>query len=343
MRILKFEGWDLIFMQIPGWLVLVLGGIVVALMVWHYLFRMPQRSATVRYSDLTLVQSNSKTLRQRLRPLVFWLRVLAVACLFVALARPQAGNEKREIETEGIDIMLVLDISGSMKAEDFKPQNRLFVAKEEINKFVDRRINDRIGLVVFAKSAFTQCPLTLDYGVLKNFLEQVGFNMVEDGTAIGLALATSVNRLIDSEAKSKIVVLLTDGVNNVWEIDPLTAANVAKTMGVKVYTIGIGRPGNAMYPVDDPVFGKRYVYLPNEIDEETLKEIANVTGGQYYRARSETELDQIYEEIDKLEKTKVKVHEYIQYKELFFTWLILGFGLFLGGVVLGQTYFRKVP
>jgi Ca-activated chloride channel family protein len=330
-------------MQVPGWVILVVGGLVILLMIWHYLFRMPVKSASVRYSDLSLVRSGKRTLRQRFRPLVYFFRILAIACLFVALARPQAGNEKREIEAEGIDIMMVLDISGSMKAEDFKPLNRLNVAKEEINKFIDRRINDRVGLVVFAKSAFTQCPLTLDYGVLKEFLNQVSFNMVDDGTAIGLALATAVNRLVDSEAKSKVVVLLTDGVNNVWEIDPLTAANVAKAMKVKVYTIGIGKPGNAMYPVDDPIFGKRYVYLPNEIDEETLTEIADMTGGLYYRARSEAELDQIYEEIDNLEKTKVKVNEYIQYKELFFGWILSGFGLFLVEILLGQTYFRKIP
>jgi Ca-activated chloride channel family protein len=343
MSILKFEGWDLIFLHVPGWLILLVGGLAAAAMVWHYIVGRLQRSASVRYSDLSLVRSEKKTLRRRLRPLVYLLRVLAVVFLFVALARPQAGNEKRDIEAEGIDIIMALDVSGSMKAEDFKPHNRLHVAKEEIDKFIDRRVSDRIGLVVFAKSSFTQCPLTLDYGILKNFLEQVDFDMIEDGTAIGLALANAVNRLKDSEAKSKIVVLLTDGVNNVWEIDPLTAANVAKTMDVKVYTIGVGKPGNAMYPVHDPVFGKRYVYLPNEIDEESLRKIAETTGGVYFRARSEAELDRIYGEIDQLEKTKVKVHEYIQYKELFFGWLLSGFGLLLAEVVLGQTYFRKIP
>jgi Ca-activated chloride channel family protein len=344
MNILKFEGWDLFFVHIPGWVILLAGGLIVLLLIWHYLRRMPRQSATVRYSDLSLVRKGKKTLRQRLRPALFALRVLAVSVLFVALARPQSGEEQRDIETEGIDIMLVLDVSSSMKAEDFKPHNRLFVAKEEIGKFIDRRTNDRIGLTVFAKSSFTQCPLTLDYGVLKSFLDQVDFGIVDgDMTAIGAALANAVNRLRNSNGKSKVIVILTDGENNVWEIDPITAANIAKTMGVKIYTIGAGKPGNAMYPVDDPLFGKRYVYVPTEIDEESLKKIADITGGKYFRARSENELDQIYSEIDQMEKTKIQVHEYIQYRELFFDFLMLGFGLFLAEVVLGQTYMRKIP
>jgi Ca-activated chloride channel family protein len=234
-------------------------------------------------------------------------------------------------------------VSGSMKAEDFSPYNRLYVAKEEIAKFIDRRTNDRIGLVVFAASSFTQCPLTLDYGALKSFLDQVDFGMIDDGTAIGLALANSINRLRDSDAKSKVIILLTDGNNNVWEIDPITAANIAKTMGVKIYTIGAGKPGNVMQPVYDPIFGKRYVYSPNEIDEESLQKIADITGGKYFRARSEKELDQIYSDIDQLEKTKIKVHEYIQYKELFFNFLVVGFALLLIEMFLSQTYLRKIP
>jgi Ca-activated chloride channel family protein len=343
MNVLKFDGWDLLVFHLPGWVVLLIGGIVIAAMAWYYFWKLPRRSASVRYSDLTLVRTGKKTTRQRFRPLVYLLRVIAVALLFVALARPQEGNERRDVETEGIDIMLVLDVSSSMKAEDFKPENRLFVAKDEISKFIDKRANDRIGLVVFSASAFTQCPLTLDYGVLKNFLDQVDFGMITDGTAIGLALATAVNRLIDSPAKSKVIVLLTDGVNNVWEIDPLTAANIAKTMKVKIYTIGIGKPGAAMYPVDDPLFGKRYVYLPNEIDEESLSKIAATTGGKYYRARSEDELSKIYSEIDQLEKTKVKVHQYTQYRELFFAWMMAGFAVLVVEMILSQTYFRKIP
>jgi Ca-activated chloride channel family protein len=272
-----------------------------------------------------------------------FLRVLALALLAVAVARPQAGTENREVTSEGIDIMLALDISGSMRAEDFKPQNRLYVAKEEIKKFVEKRTSDRIGLVIFSQSSFTQCPLTLDYGVLLNFLDKVKFGMIKDGTAIGMALANCINRLRESPSKSKVIVLLTDGVNNAGEIDPLTAGSIAKTMGIKIYAIGVGKPGNAMYPVDDPIFGKRYVYLPNEIDEVGLRAIAEKTGGKYFRARSEKELEQIYDEIDKLEKTKVKVNEYVQYKELFSLFVYLGLGLLVIEIVMGQTIFRKIP
>jgi len=239
--------------------------------------------------------------------------------------------------------MLALDVSGSMKAEDFKPHNRLYVAKEEIKKFVEKRISDRIGLVVFSQSSFTQCPLTLDYGILLNFLDQVKFGMIKDGTAIGMALANCVNRLRESPSKSKVIILLTDGVNNAGQIDPLTAATIAKTMNVKIYTIGAGKPGNAMYPIDDPIFGKRYVYLPNEIDEETLKEIARKTGGKYFRARSEEELEEIYTEIDRLEKTEIKVNEYVQYRELFSIFVILGLGFLVLEMFLSQTVFRKIP
>lgn len=343
MNILKFEGWDLIFIHIPGWVILAVGGLIIVALIWHYLRRMPKRTASVRYSDLSLVRTGSKTLRQRLRPLTYLLRILAVAFMAVAMARPQTGNEQRDVEAEGIDIIMALDISSSMKAEDFSPNNRLFVAKEEIAKFISRRTNDRIGLVVFAASSFTQCPLTLDYGALRNFLDQVDFGMIEDLTAIGLALANSVNRLRDSDAKSKVIILLTDGENNVWEIDPITAANIAKTMGIKIYTIGAGATGNIMVPVDDPVFGKRYLYTTSKIDEKSLKKIAEITGGRYFRARSGDELAEIYKEIDQLEKTKIKVHEYIQYEEMFFGFLMTGFLLLLLEMILSQTYFRKIP
>ncbi len=325
MTILKFEGWDVIFFQIPGWLILVCGGLILLYLAWYYTRKMPGRSASVRYSDLSLVRTGKISFRQRYRPYLFVLRLLALAFLFIAMARPQSGTEQREVDAEGVDIMMALDVSGSMRAEDFKPNNRLFVAKEEIGKFIDRRTNDRIGLVVFAKYSFTQCPLTLDYGIVKEFLEQVDFDIIDGtATAIGMALANSVNRLKDSEAKSKLIILLTDGVNNAGEIDPLTAANVAKTMGVKIYTIGAGKPGNAMYPVQT-IFGTRYQYQPNEIDEKSLTEIAERTGGKYFRARSEIELEQIYTEIDELEKTKIHVHEYTQYQELFFKIDIIGF------------------
>nr|MBN2276752.1 VWA domain-containing protein [candidate division Zixibacteria bacterium] len=328
---------------IPALAIFIIGLAIIGVIIFYYIKKRHYTSASIKYSDLQIVRRSARSGRQRFRFLLLILRLLAVAALVIAFARPQSGTENREVSTEGIDIMLVLDVSGSMKAEDFKPQNRLYVAKEEIKKFVQKRTSDRIGLVVFSKSSFTQCPLTLDYGVLLTFLDQVRFGMIEDGTAIGMALANGVNRLRETPAKSKIIILLTDGVNNSGQIDPLTAATIAKTMNVKIYTIGVGRPGNAMYPVDDPIFGKRYVYMPNEIDEKTLQEIADKTGGKYFRARSEKELEQIYDEIDKLEKTEIKVNEYVQYRELFSLFVFWGLGFLVLEMVLSQTVFRKIP
>jgi Ca-activated chloride channel family protein len=230
-----------------------------------------------------------------------------------------------------------------MQAEDFKPHNRLYVAKEEMKKFVNRRVNDRIGLVVFARYSYTQCPVTTDYGVLLNFIDRVDFGIVEDGTAIGMAIANSVNRLRESPAKSKVIVLLTDGDNNAGEIDPLTAANLAAAFDIKIYTIGAGKPGNAMFPYQDPIFGKRYVYQPTKIDEKTLKEIAERTGGQFFRARSGEELEQIYESIDSLEKTEIEIESHVQYKELFQYFAYFGLLFLVLEMVLANSYFRKLP
>jgi Ca-activated chloride channel family protein len=271
------------------------------------------------------------------------LRLAALSFFLLAFARPRSGTEYHEVTSEGIDIMLCLDVSSSMQAEDFKPLNRLNVAKAKMKEFVGKRINDRIGLVVFARHSFTQCPLTTDYGVLLNFIDQVNFGMVEDGTAIGMALANAVNRLRESESKSKIIVLLTDGDNNAGEIDPITAANLAQAFDMKVYTIGVGKTGNAMFPYDDPIFGKRYVYQPVRIDEESLREIASRTGGQYFRARSGQELEGIYSIIDELEKTEVKTSTHVQYRELFQYFTYAGLILLVLEVLLANTYFRKLP
>jgi len=266
-----------------------------------------------------------------------------VMVLVVAFARPRSGTQYQEVTSEGIDIMLALDVSSSMQAEDFKPNNRLYVAKEEIKKFIERRLNDRIGLVVFAGFSFTQCPLTTDYGVLLDFVDDVDFGMVKDGTAIGMAIANGVNRLRESEAKSKIMILLTDGDNNMGEIDPITAANLAKAMGIKIYTIGAGRPGYALTPIPDPLFGKRYVNQPTKVDEKTLKEIASITGGKYFRARSGEELDEIYGLIDQMEKTKIEVAEHVRYRELFVYFTIAGLLLLALEVLLSNTLLRKLP
>jgi Ca-activated chloride channel family protein len=323
----------------PWFLLLGLAVIGAAWLLWLYRKRQPAAA----YSHLGLVESANRSWRVRGRWIPTAAKIIAALLVVIALARPQSGTASREVTSEGIDIMLVLDVSGSMKAEDFKPNNRLYVAKEVIKDFVEGRTNDRIGLVVFAGQSFTQCPLTLDYDVLLSFLDEIDFGMIEDGTAIGMALANAVNRLRESEAKSKVIVLLTDGVNNRGQIEPLTAAEIAKTLGIKVYTIGAGKPGNALYPVEDPVFGKRYVYIPNEIDEESLSQIAELTGGRYYRAQSEQMLERVYQEISLLEKTEVKIKEYVQYEELFGAFAAAALALVALGAVLESTWLRTLP
>ncbi len=315
----------------------------VPVMLFFYIKKHKGRKASIRYSDLGLVKRLKPSSRLKQRHVTIILRSLVIILLAFSLARPQSGRKFQEVLSEGIDIVLVLDISGSMRAEDFKPQNRLHVAKEVIKDFIRGRQTDRIGLVVFSRQSFTQCPLTLDYGVLLNFLDQVDFGMIEDGTAMGMAIANAVNRLRESKAKSKIIILLTDGRNNAGEIDPLTAAEVARTTGVKIYTIGAGKPGSALYPIQDPIFGKRYVYLDIQIDEKTLREIAQLTGAQYFRAKDERGLKAIYDQISRMETTEIKVKEYMQYSELFGYFASLGLLLFLGEIVLANTRFRKIP
>ncbi len=328
---------------VPAWVIFVIGAMFVALMTWHYFARARFKTSAIKYSDVRIVQRAARTGRQRYRAILPVLRIVAVALLFVALARPRSGTEIREITSEGVDIMLALDVSSSMQAEDFKPHNRLYVAKEEIKKFVNKREHDRIGLVVFAKHSFTQCPLTVDYGVLLRFVDQVDFGLIEDGTAIGMAIANGVNRLRESESKSKIMILLTDGDNNAGEIDPVTAASLAAAFDIKIYTIAAGQTGNLMYPIDDPIFGKRYVAKPSRIDEATLKQIADATGGKYYRARSGEELEQIYSLIDGLEKTEIEVSAHRQYTELFHFFVYAGLLLLALEMVLAGSVFRKLP
>lgn len=345
---LEFAGlsiniFDVIDTTIPPPAIFIIGALVVVWMIYYHRRYRRFKSATIKYSDLKIVRRAGRSTRQRYRFLLTAFRMLAVLLFVVALARPRSGTEYTEVTSEGIDIMLAIDVSSSMQAEDFKPHNRLYVAKEEIKKFVERRINDRIGLVVFARYSFTQCPLTTDYGVLLNFIDQVDFGLVEDGTAIGMAIINGVNRLRESDSKSRIMVLLTDGDNNAGEIDPLTAAALAQAMDIKIYTIAAGKPGNAMYPVQDPLFGKRYVYQPTRIDEETLKKIAAKTNGKYFRARSGKELEAIYTEIDALEKTEVKIASHIQYTELFHYFTYAGLLLLVLEMFLAQTFFRKLP
>lgn len=345
---IEFSGFsinvfDLVDASVPPMIIFIVGLLIVMAMLIYHIRRKRFKSATIKYSDIRIVKRAARTQRQRYRFLLTVLRIAAIILFVVAFARPRSGTEYQEVTSEGVDIMLLLDVSSSMQGEDFKPNNRLFVAKEEIKKFINKRLNDRIGLVVFARYAFTQCPLTTDYGVLLNFVDDVDFGLVEDGTAIGMAIATAVNRLRQSESESKIIVLLTDGDNNAGEIDPITAANLAATFDIKIYTIGVGKPGNVMFPYQDPIFGKRYVYQPTRIDEASLMEIADKTDGKYYRARSGEELEKIYDLIDNLEKTEIEVAAHIQYKELFHYFTYAGLLLLVLEMFLANTYFRKLP
>lgn len=322
----------------PGFLWLLL---LIPAGVFYWWWRRKFMITTVQFSSLKPFEHAPRSLRERLRHTPLALRFLVVACLIVALARPQSVSSKENLSTEGIDIVLVLDISGSMLAEDFSP-NRLDAAKQVADEFVDGRTNDRIGLVIFSAESFTQCPLTLDYPVLKNLLGEVKNGMIADGTAIGLALANGVNRLKNSKAKSKVVILLTDGVNNRGEIDPITAAKIAATFGIRVYTVGVGAQGMAPFPVQTP-FGVRRQMMQVDLDEKTLVAVASMTGGKYFRATDNEKLKSIYREIDKLERTKIEVTAYKKYTELFPQWLFFGTALLLAELGLGATVLRKVP
>jgi Ca-activated chloride channel family protein len=314
---------------------------VIPVLVYLSIRRGRSASSDIRFSTLKPFDGTKTSLRERLRHAPFILRMIVIACVIVALARPQTIAQGENITTEGIDIVLLLDISGSMLAEDFQP-NRIEAAKEVAQTFVDGRRNDRIGLVVFAAQSFTQCPMTLDYRVLKGLLRHVKPGMVEDGTAIGMAIAQGVNRLKDSKAKSKVMILLTDGVNNRGEIDPQTAAQIAQTFSVRIYTVGVGTVGEAPYPVQTP-FGIRYQNIPVDVDEKTLQQIATTTDGQYFRATNNRALKMIYTEIDKLEKTRIEVKAYRSYTELFYEWGAVGLLALLLEFALSGTILRKLP
>ncbi|MBZ0266696.1 VWA domain-containing protein [bacterium] len=292
------------------------------------------------------LRPSAAVLMRRLLPVA---RVLALGLLVVAFARPQFVEREEEIRTEGIDIMLALDVSGSMQAEDFKPKNRLHVAKSVVSEFLDLIRNDRVGLVVFSGQAFTQCPLTLDYDVLRSMLARVEIGMIEDGTAIGTAIVNCVNRLRDSEAQSKVVILLTDGENNAGKIDPDTAAKVAEAMGVRVYTIGVGKEGGAPIPVDHPVYGKIYARNPDgslvltRIDEESLQRIASMTNAQYFRATDAEALRKIYAQILELERTKFQVKQFEKAHEYFRWAAIPAVLLLLAELGMAHTRLRVLP
>ena len=323
------------------WLLLAL--LIVPLVIARYLFALSRAKGSVRFSDLGMVRGIKPSFAARVRHLPFTLRVVALALLVVAFARPQSGSTHEEILTKGIDIVLAVDNSTSMSAEDLKPRNRLAVAKEAVSRFIEGRSNDRIGLVVFAGRGYTRCPVTLDYNVLQELLAGVEMATQDEGTAIGMGLVTAINRLRDSDAKTRVIVLLTDGRNNRGEIDPLTAATLAQSLGIRVYTIGVGTKGEVPYPVQDPFFGKRYIYLKADIDEDALTAIAKSTGGRYFRATDSSTLQEIFRQIDGMEKTDVKVRHYVRYAELF-PWLLWpGLAAFVVEVTLTGTRLRRLP
>ena len=325
----------------PRFLYLLAGlPVLIALYIWSQ----RRGRSSVRFPDLELASALPPAGSLRWRHLPMVLRMLCLALLILALARPQIGQTDEEVLSEGIDIVLAMDVSGSMAAEDFKPKNRLYVAKETVIRFVQGRKSDRIGLITFAEKSYTRCPLTLDYAVLTTLLGGVDLApRTEDGTAIGMGLATAVNRLRGSRARSRVIILLTDGRNNRGSIDPSTGAELARALDIKIYAIAVGTKGEAPYPVEDPMFGRRYVDRPADIDEESLQSIAATTGGLYFRATDPRGLEEIFGRIDRMEKTTSRVKQYTRYTERF-DWLLLPAALlFLAEVGLAQTRLRRLP
>lgn len=314
--------------------------LLIPMILW-YILKLRKSQASMQVSATQGFEKAPVSYKVYLRHLPFVLRLIALVFLIIALARPQSTNSWQNSTTEGIDIMLSIDISTSMLAEDLRP-NRLEAAKDVAASFITGRPNDNIGLVVFAGESFTQCPLTTDHAVLLNLLKDIRCGMIEDGTAIGHGLATSVIRLKDSQAKSKVVILLTDGSNNRGEVAPSTAAEIARTYGIRVYTIAVGTKGTAPYPIQTAI-GVQYQNIPVEIDEQTLTQIAQKTGGQYFRATNNKALKSIYEEIDQMEKTKISVQEYSKKQEEYTMFAAIGLLLFLLELLLRYTVLRNIP
>ena len=316
--------------------------VLLAPTIAYYIYRTLQGGAAIRISTIEGVRRAPRTLRYWLRHAPFVLRCAAFVLLVVALARPQDVDEQRRSSAEGIDIMLAVDVSGSMLARDFKP-DRITAAKEVAGRFIADRYGDRLGLVVFAGEAFTQSPLTTDQSTLQTMLSRIRSGIIEDGTAIGNGLATAINRLRESDAKSKVIILLTDGVNNRGEIAPLMAADIAADMGIKVYTIGVGTRGKAPYPVVDMFGNMSFQPMDVEIDEKTLEGIAERTGGRYFRATDNDKLQSIYDEINQLEKSKVEVTDYTVYHERFLALLLAALGVLLLEFVFSNIILKRIP
>ena len=315
--------------------------LLVPLAILWYVLRYKKQEASVNFSDLKGMVKLPKTWKAYLRHLLFALKMAALALLIVALARPQSTSTNSTSNIEGIDIVMAMDVSGSMLARDLKP-DRLTAAKNVASEFVKGRPDDRMGLVIFSGESFTQVPLTTDHGMMVNMLAEMKNGLVEDGTAIGDGLATAINRLKDSEAVSKVVILLTDGMNNAGSVDPYTAAEIAKLYGIRVYTIGVGTYGTAPYPVQTPFGGTVLQQIKVEIDEKLLNSIAESTGGKYFRASSNQKLDEIYQEIDKLERSKIEVTEFRRFHEEFYPLAVLALALLLLEFLLHKTVFRTL-
>ncbi|MBE0637379.1 MAG: VWA domain-containing protein [Bacteroidales bacterium] len=315
--------------------------LIIPVMIAWYWFKNKRSKAEIKISTTLPFAAVKTTYKLYLYHLLFVFRILAIALLVVALARPQSTSSSQDVTIEGIDIVIAVDISGSMLAEDFRP-NRIDAAKELAIEFISGRPGDRIGLVVFAGEAFTQVPLTTDHKVLTEMFRKIKTGMIEDGTAIGDGLATGVARLAESDAVSKVIILLTDGVNNMGAVDPLSAAEIAKLNKIRVYGVGIGSLGTAPYPVQTP-FGIRYQNIPVEIDEELLINISNETDGKYFRATSNTKLQEVYAEIDKLEKSKIDVTEFYKKHEEFLPFALIALLFFVIELIMKYTFFRTTP
>lgn len=310
--------------------------LLVPLIAW-YVFKLRKMQATFKLSSTAVLQKAPATLRVYMRHIPFLLRIIALGLLIIVLARPQSVNSSDVSNSEGIDIVMALDVSGTMLAQDFSP-TRLEAAKKVASEFINDRSNDKIGLVIFAGESFTQCPLTLDHKVLLNLLSQVRYGMITDGTAIGLGLANSVNRLKDSKSKSRVVILLTDGSNNAGQIAPLTAAELAASYGIRVYTIGIGSRGTAKAKIGNQVYD-----VPVDIDEKVLTSIASITNGEYFRATDNTSLKTIYDQIDQMEKYHISVNTVTHRKELYFPFALAALCLVAFELILRRTWLRSIP
>lgn len=311
-------------------------------LIAYYVYRLKTGNATLQVSTLKNVAKTPRSLRVYLRHLLFVLRLIGLSMLIVILARPQYTNTWKNVSTKGIDIVLSVDVSSSMLAEDFKP-NRLEASKDVATSFITGRPNDKMGLVVFAGESFTQCPLTIDHAVLINLMSKIKSGVIEDGTAIGQGLATAINRLKDTKSPSKVIILLTDGVNNQGAIDPLTAAEIAKNYGIRVYTIGVGSMGMARYPAKDMFGRKTYVQSKVEIDEALLKRISDMTNGKYYRATNKQKLLNIYKEIDLLEKAIINEKEISSKEEKYFWFIVIALSALFLETTLKHTLLRTTP